>query len=127
MPVALAAGPANRHESTRLIGLIEDAQKVAADAGMAIRLVHADKGYDTDLIRSYLGARRMQDCIPRRAIGPGRAKGNRKDAVRHVVERFFAWLKCGFRRMSVRYERSQENYLALANIASFMMYFRVLG
>ena len=127
MSVALAAGPANRHESTRLIGIIEDVRAVAADAGMTIRSVHADRGYDTDLIRSYLGARGMRDCIPRRAIGAGRAKGNRKDAVRYVVERFFAWLKCGFGRLSVRYERNQDNYLALANIASFMMYFRILG
>ncbi|MCE2614428.1 MAG: transposase, partial [Nitrosopumilus sp. (ex Thoosa mismalolli)] len=52
---------------------------------------------------------------------------NRRDAVRYVVERFFSWLKNGFHRLRIRYERKSENYLAFANIASFMMYFRVLG
>jgi len=43
------------------------------------------------------------------------------------VERFFAWLKNGFHRTRIRYERIAENYLAFVNIASFLMYCRVLG
>jgi hypothetical protein len=44
----------------------------------------------------------------------------------YVVERFFAWLKCGFHRTRIRYERLAENYLAFLNIVSIMMYWRVL-
>ena len=44
---------------------------------------------------------------------------------RYVVERF-AWLKCGFRKTVIRYERRAENYLGLIHIAS-IMYLRVLG
>ncbi|KFM16422.1 hypothetical protein SCCGRSA3_00319, partial [Marine Group I thaumarchaeote SCGC RSA3] len=33
----------------------------------------------------------------------------------------------GFRKMAIRYERISENYESLINIASFLMYCRVLG
>ncbi|MGB6786343.1 MAG: transposase, partial [Nitrosotalea sp.] len=46
---------------------------------------------------------------------------------RYVVERFFAWLKCGFHRIRIRYESIAENYLAFLNITGIMMYWRVLG
>lgn len=127
MPVALRIGPANRHDSTRLMDLVESARRTAGATGQRVRSVHADKGYDTVMTRTYLNARGISDCIPHRRIGK-RAEGTGvRDTVRYVVERFFSWLKSGFRRLQVRYERNSENYLAFANIASFMMYFRVLG
>ena len=49
-------------------------------------------------------------------------KPNDYSKTRYVVERFFAWLKCGFHRMAIRYERRAENYFGLVNIASIMMY-----
>ena len=52
---------------------------------------------------------------------------NSYNKTRFVVERFFAWLKNGFHRTRIRYERIAENYLAFVNIASIMMYWRVLG
>jgi len=36
-------------------------------------------------------------------------------------------LKNGFHRTRIGYERIAENYLAFVNIASIMMYWRVLG
>jgi len=45
---------------------------------------------------------------------------------RYVVERFFAWLKCEFQRLIIRYKRKSENYLAFLNIASFLMCCKVL-
>ncbi|MCE2614337.1 MAG: hypothetical protein LVO36_00380, partial [Nitrosopumilus sp. (ex Thoosa mismalolli)] len=36
----------------------------------------------------------------------------RCDAVRYVVEKFFSWLKNGFHRLRIRYERKLENYLS---------------
>ena len=73
----------------------------------------------------------IEDCIPRRRAkkrdGKGHNGKSRCNAVCYVVERFFSWLKNGFRRLRIRYERRSENCRAFANIASFMMYFRVLG
>jgi len=68
-------------------------------------------------------------CIPKRNF---KAKSNKKtnqnnyNKTRFTVERFFAWLKCGFHRTRIRYERLAENYLGFINIASFLMYCRVL-
>ncbi len=44
----------------------------------------------------------------------------------YVVERFFGWLKNGFHRTGIRYERNAENYFGLINIASFLTCCRVL-
>ena len=92
--------------------------------------VYADKGYDAKQIRKYLTDRKIKDCIPYRTnsrIIPQNNEQNNYNKTRYVVERFFAWLKCGFRKMVIRYERRAENYLGFLNIASFLMYCRVLG
>jgi len=54
-------------------------------------------------------------------------QNNNYNKTRYVVERFFAWLKNGFHRIRIRYKRIADNYLAFVNIASIMMYWRVLG
>jgi transposase len=36
------------------------------------------------------------------------------------VERFFAWLKGGFRRLALRYERLSSTFAALVYLASFL-------
>ena len=95
-----------------------------------ITSVYADKGYDSKAIREYLKSRNILDCISHRNFKTKNNKTtNQNDysKTRYVVERFFAWLKCGFHRMAIRYERRAENYFGLVNIASIMMYWRVLG
>ena len=52
---------------------------------------------------------------------------NKYNKTRFVVERFFAWLKNGFHRTRIRYERIADNYLGFVYLASIMMYWRVLG
>ena len=91
--------------------------------------VYADKGYDSKTIREYLKSRNILDCIPYRNFKTRNNKSenqNNYNKTRFTVERFFAWLKCGFRRLVIRYERIAENYLGFINIASFLMYCRVL-
>jgi transposase len=92
--------------------------------------VYADKGYDAKHIRKYLRIRNIQDCIPYRINSRIISQNNNQNNYyknRYVVERFFAWLKCGFHRTRIRYERIAENFLAFVNIASIMMYWTVLG
>lgn len=92
--------------------------------------VYADKGYDAKHIRKYLINRNIRGMISHRTNSktiPPNNEQNNYNKTRYVVERFFAWLKCGFRRMVIRYERRAENYESLINIASFLMYCRVLG
>ncbi len=94
-----------------------------------IASVYADKGYDAKYIRNYLRNRGIACCIPYKInskfILQNSVQSN-YNKIRFVVERFFAWLKNGFHRTRIRYERNAENYLGLINIASFLMYCGVL-
>ncbi len=92
--------------------------------------VYADKGYDAKYIRTYLRNRDITCCIPYKTNSKFILQNNIQNSynkTRFVVERFFEWLKNGFHRNRLRYERIAENYLAFVNIASIMMYWRVLG
>ena len=99
--------------------------------------VYADKGYDSTSIRNYLKNKNITPCIPKRNFKKNNNKKysdvNQNNAnynynkVRFVVERFFAWLKNGFHRTRIRYEKKCDNYLGFVYLASIMMYWRVLG
>ena len=94
-----------------------------------IASVYADKGYDSTAIRSYLKNRNPIARIPfRKNSKSSENKSHKKyNSVRYVVERlFFGWLKNGFHRTRIRYERRCENCPAFVSIASFLMYCRVL-
>ena len=80
-------------------------------------------------IREYLKNRNIVACIPKRNFTKNNNQNNihqNYNKTRYVVERFFAWLKNVFHRTRIRYERNAENYLGFINIASFLMYCRVL-
>lgn len=131
LPISIVTSPANVHDSTRLVGVMENiSDHLSCYITKKIKSVYADKGYDSKIIRNYLKNRNIKDCIPKRNY---KTKSERTshhtnyNKTRFVVERFFAWLKCGFHRTRIRYERIAENYLAFVNIASIMMYWRVLG
>ncbi len=68
----------------------------------------------------------MTDCIPYRNFKRTTCHTN-YIKTRYVVERFFAWFKNGFHRARIRYEMIADNYLGFIHIASFLMYFRILG
>ena len=44
-----------------------------------------------------------------------------------LLKDFFAWLKCGFHRTTIRYERNCDNYIGFVYLTSILMYWRVLG
>ena len=91
--------------------------------------VYADKGYDSTAIGNYLKNRNPIARIPfRKNSKSSENKSHKKyDSVRCVAEGlFFGWLKNGFHRTRIRYERRCENYPAFVSIASFLMYCRVL-
>jgi len=74
--------------------------------------------------------RNIADYIPHRNYKTkrnGLTISKHYNKTRFAVERFFAWLKNGFHRTKILYERIADNYLAFLNIASIMVYWRVLG
>ncbi|WP_413840884.1 MULTISPECIES: IS5 family transposase [Alphaproteobacteria] len=82
------------------------------------RVFLADRGYDSDHIRSTIALRGGTPVIP--------AKANRKEpiphdtvtyALRNRIERCFAKLKCS-RRLATRYDKTSASYLGFIHIAA---------
>lgn len=128
----IAIGPANEHDSRKLFPLI-DTVRIETGARPRERPdeLYADKGYDTPLVRFHLRVKGIKACIPRRGKKHrGRPSSFDSQAYkrnRGSVERFFGWLKGGFRRLEVRYERLSCTFLGLILIACFMIHWRVFG
>jgi len=130
LPVSIVISPANTHDSTKFVDVMESISDFIDDSMMdEITTVYADKGYDAKYIRNYLRNHFIACCIPYKKNSKFIVQNNTQykyNKTRFVVERFFAWLKNGFHRTRIRYEKIAENYLGLINIASFLMYCRVL-
>jgi transposase len=82
------------------------------------QILHADKGYDSNAIRSQVEERGAMPNIP--------PKANRKwkncfspflYRARNAIERMFCRLK-DFRRVATRYDRNAANFLAAVCIAA---------
>ncbi len=128
---SIGTSPANKHGSVKLIDVLEDISELADDdLGRAIVSACVGKGYDAKYIRDYLRCHGTDCRIPYKRNSKKIAQN--KNQKHHgktgfVVERFFAWPKCGFHRTAVRYEKNCENYLGFVYLACVMMYWRVLG
>ena len=87
-----------------------------------IKELLADKGYDTDAFRAFLGKEGIKPVIP--------GKSNRKKKIRHdkkayknrnVVERCFCRLK-DFRRIATRYDKLAQNFFSALCFAATLAY-----
>jgi transposase len=91
----------------------------------------ADKGYDSNAVRTMLEQRGIEPIIPARdnnTVATHQDGRNlRRYRRRWTVERTISWLQ-NFRRLVVRWERSSEVYTALAHMACALVVMkRVLG
>ena len=122
MPLSISIGPANDHDSTRLIDTME---QTIIGIMVWIESVYADKAYDSNRIRQYFLARRITPCIITRNFGRRKHKSF-DHSPRTSVERFFAWTKFRFRKITTRYEKTAGNYLAFVYFACVLTYFGVM-
>ena len=125
LPVSILLGQANEHDSRKLIPLVECIHLRKPNE------LYADKAYYTFIVRWYLSEKRIKAQIPKRSKKRHRGRpptfdkaGYKKN--RSSVERFFSWLKMGFRRLAVRYERLQSTFLGFVHLACFVIHWRVL-
>ena len=129
--IGLSWSPANIHDSTKFINVMESISDFVDDGMIEeITSVYADKGYDAKYIRNYLRNNGIGCCIPYKSNSKFILQNNgynNYNKTRFVVERFFAWLKNGFHRTRIRYEKKCDNYLGFVYLASIVMYWRVLG
>lgn len=112
--VALNLAPGPQHDQHAAVPLL---------AGARRRRIVADKGFDSDVFRGRLRARRTPCCIPPK-------RGRRQPArfhrgyyrCRHQIENFFGRIKI-HRRISTRYEKLAATFLGFVYLAAIVDWF----
>ena len=118
LPLHIMLSAANTHDSMLFEPLLDTNPTVRGHHGRAGRprcrpdKLHADKGYDYRRCRRYLTRRGIKVRIARRGI-EGKSRLGR---VRWVVERTISWL-LRFKRLGLRYDRTERTTLALLTLA----------
>src|SRR5687768_10733303 len=102
--------------------IVPEAAKQLLERLPAARVLHADKGYDTDALRRRVEANGTLPNIPPKA---NRVWKNCFSPLlyraRNAIERMFCRLK-DFRRIATRYDRLATNFLAAVCIAATVSY-----
>jgi transposase len=117
LPVRLALTTGEAHDNRMCSALLSGLKPGT--------MVLADRGYDADWIRTFVGERGAWANIP--------PKRNHKEPIcfsphlyraRNLVERFFNKIKqC--RRVAIRYDKLAANYLAFIKLAAIRIWLRV--
>jgi transposase len=128
-PLTIQISSGTEHDSQHFIEVLEDI-KVKSRRRPRTRPVEvlADSAYDNVAIRRYLRSRAIKSNIstnPRNTKKRKRGRPTRFDLGTYVkrgaIERFFAWLKMGFRKLATRYERLNIVFKGLLDIACFIL------
>jgi len=128
-PLSIIISPGNEHDSKRFVEVMEKIRiKTERRPKTRPLQVLADSAYDNVSIRKYLRARAIKSNIPVNIRNEKHRKRGRPTRFepqsyvkRGTIERFFAWLKMGFRKLASRYERLNLVFKGLLDIACFML------
>jgi transposase len=137
LPLSVVVGPGNEHDCRRLEEVLGGLRVKKSGRGRARtrpKVVYADAADDAKAIREGLRRRGIRAGIPKNPRRGKRTRGGkrafrRRKAYRRArsrVERFFGWLKGGFRRLTVRHERRLATFLAFVLLACFLIAWRIL-
>ncbi|RPK53958.1 Transposase DDE domain protein [Streptomyces sp. ADI95-17] len=110
LPLSLGISGANMHDSLGLQPLVRGIPPIRSRRDPRRRRperLHADKGYDYDHLRRWLGTRGIRHRIARKGIESSQRLGRH----RWLVERTVSWM-AGCRRLHRRYEHKAEHFLA---------------
>ncbi|MER7130185.1 IS5 family transposase [Streptosporangium saharense] len=116
LPPVVDVTAANTHDSKALKPVVEAhlARRVRdPDRWRKPGRFHADKAFDVPHLRKWLRGKRIGVRIARKGIESSERLGRR----RWVIERTISWMT-GYRRLSPRYERNPDNYLAFLRLAA---------
>lgn len=129
LPLVVGVTAANTHDSVMFVPLLDGipairSRRGAADSGPRRRRpakLHADKGYDADHLRVECRRRGIAPRIARRGIESSERLGR----WRWKIERTLSWAM-GYRRLTVRYERSARRFAAFLSLAATLVCFKRL-
>ncbi|MFI8829336.1 transposase, partial [Streptomyces sp. NPDC053431] len=109
-PLVVGISAGNVHDSHRLNPMVAGLQtRHDPHRGRHFHpgKLHADKAYDTHVLRRWIRRQRITPRIARK----GTESKERLGRHRWVIERTISWLT-GYRRLNHRYEHDPTNYLA---------------
>jgi len=123
MPLACITTPANGSERQQVMLLIDRILVKTNQPGRPrkrVKVLAADKGYDSKDLRRALRRRGIRPQLPKRT---GKTKKNRGRPIRISVPRFqiercFAWFQRKYRRLVVRWERISACFNAFVSLAT---------
>ena len=124
VPLNVILTPANDHDVTQLIPLVDGIPPIAGKVGRPQRkpkLLQADRAYDSNGHRAALRERGIIPVIARRRTEHGSGLG----VTRWVVERTNAWLH-QFRRLRIRFERRADIHEAFLKLSCCLICWRCL-
>jgi transposase len=123
VPLSLLLGPGNRHDRIHALPTVDAVPRLRTRRrGRENRpsQLFADRGYDADWFREALRGRGIKPCIPeKQKRGAGRVR-DKHARERWPIERTNAWFH-NYRRLTVRWERRPELYLAFAQLATALI------
>lgn len=126
VPLAIAVGPANRHEvkllAATLDGIVVERPGPSEQARQNLCL---DKGYAGEPTQQEGQARGYEVHVPDKVNARQKRKrqGGRRKARRWVVEVTHSWLN-RFRRLLIRWEKKKANYLSMLYFACAIICWR---
>ncbi len=119
VPLAVRLTGANVHDVTQLQSLVEAIPPIPGIRGRPRQRplsVQGDRGYDSKPHRQWLRTLRIQPSLAQRYTAHGSGLGK----TRWVIERTIAWLH-HFRRLRIRWERSDEIHYAFLLIGCILI------
>ncbi len=120
VPLSSFISEANRHDMKSAFPTIDS---IIADRPKSIRQnICMDKGYDFPEIEKGVQRRGYSDHIRRKGE---EIKKKAHRAKRWVVERTASWHN-RFRKLLVRFEKKEQNYLALEQFANYLITYRAI-
>jgi len=123
MPLSNITTPANGSERQQVMPLIDRILVKNNQPGRPrkrVKVLAADKGYDSKDLRKALRKRGIRPQLPKRTRKTKKNRGRPiKIAVpRFQIERCFAWFQRKYRRLVVRWERISACFNAFVSLAT---------
>lgn len=123
MPLANCTTPANGNEREQVIPLLDKVKSKTFKRGRPrkrIKVLAADKGYDSKQKRADLRRRGIRPQIPKRTWKTKKNRGRpiKISVPRYQQERCFAWYQRKYRCLVVRWERKKVYFDAFIDLAT---------
>jgi IS5 family transposase len=127
MPLSNRTTPANGSEREQVIPLLDQVKLKTLKRGrhsLRLKVLAADKGYDSKQQRTILRKRGIRPQIPKRVWKTKKNKGRpiKISVPRFQQERCFAWFQRKYRRLAVRWERRKVYFDAFIDLATIHLW-----